>query len=363
MTYSSEGAERKPFFSICIPQYNRTSFLLESLRSLQTQTFQDFEVCVSDGGSDDGGTQDILKFLETSGLRYTFERHPVNLRYDPNLRGALGLASGSFCILMGNDDSLASDTVLCDLAQALKSNCKPGVLIPNFADYRTGAVTRRVIKSRDYEGTPRTAVEHYRNLAFVSGLILIRDRAQAHATDAWDGSEMYQMFLASRIIAEGYELLERDYVAVRKDIQISGQLVDNYARWPRIQPCKIIERRLPFMRLGRVVCDAVRPFTGSVYPELCFKVFWQLLCFSYAPWIVEYRRVQSWKYAAGVCLAMRPRNILQGIALGWQRRVMVRVIYSIVTLAGLLVPIPVFDCGRQYFYRFAKSLFVKAAGF
>ena len=31
---------RPPFFSICIPQHNRTSFLIEVCRSLDAQTFR-----------------------------------------------------------------------------------------------------------------------------------------------------------------------------------------------------------------------------------------------------------------------------------------------------------------------------------
>jgi len=37
-----------PLFSICIPQHNRTSFLIEACKSLQSQTFTDFEICISD---------------------------------------------------------------------------------------------------------------------------------------------------------------------------------------------------------------------------------------------------------------------------------------------------------------------------
>ncbi|MDB9482187.1 glycosyltransferase, partial [Dolichospermum circinale CS-537/05] len=40
-----------PFFSICIPQYNRTSFLIEACKVLAQQTFKNFEVCISDDQS------------------------------------------------------------------------------------------------------------------------------------------------------------------------------------------------------------------------------------------------------------------------------------------------------------------------
>ena len=43
-----------PYFSVCVPQHNRTSFLLEALRVLAGQQFRDFEVCIADDWSTDG---------------------------------------------------------------------------------------------------------------------------------------------------------------------------------------------------------------------------------------------------------------------------------------------------------------------
>ena len=59
-----------PYFSICIPQYNRTRFLLEALQSIADQSFRDFELCISDGGSTDGGRPDIENALKQLGVPY-----------------------------------------------------------------------------------------------------------------------------------------------------------------------------------------------------------------------------------------------------------------------------------------------------
>jgi len=60
----------RPFFSICIPQYNRTEFLIEACKSLAGQTFKNFEVCISDDCSTDGMEQELLDYLTTSGLSF-----------------------------------------------------------------------------------------------------------------------------------------------------------------------------------------------------------------------------------------------------------------------------------------------------
>src|SRR5205085_9227963 len=102
----------KPLFSICIPQFNRTSFLLRSLDCLRDQTTADFEVCISDGGSTDGRAEEISHFLQRSGMQHTFEVQREPAPYDRNLRAAIGLARGRYCFLLGNDDMLASDATL-----------------------------------------------------------------------------------------------------------------------------------------------------------------------------------------------------------------------------------------------------------
>ena len=47
-----------PFFSIVIPLYNKTDFILASLDSVVNQTFKDYEIIVvNDGSTDDGLTK------------------------------------------------------------------------------------------------------------------------------------------------------------------------------------------------------------------------------------------------------------------------------------------------------------------
>src|SRR2546423_1680431 len=101
-----------PYFSVCIPQYNRTSFVIEACKSLQRQTFTDFEVCISDDCSTDGRSGELVDFLKSSSLTFVYHKQATNVRYDANLRSAIELARGRFAFLLGNDDSLASPTVL-----------------------------------------------------------------------------------------------------------------------------------------------------------------------------------------------------------------------------------------------------------
>src|SRR5436190_254559 len=120
-----ERRRSSPLFSLCVPQYNRTSFLLKCLESFRTQVFQDFEICISDGGSTDGRHQEVVDFLAASKLSFSFLRHEHNLRYDPNLRSSMSLARGRYCLLFGNDDMLACPAALKTIANELEKHRFP----------------------------------------------------------------------------------------------------------------------------------------------------------------------------------------------------------------------------------------------
>ena len=146
-------------------------------------------------------------------------------------------------------------------------------------------------------------------------------------------------------------------MAVRKDIQIAGESVDSYARRSRLKPCPIVERQLPLTRLAQVVTEAVSPSVEAEQRERTNqRIVRQIYRFPYFFWLMEYRRVQSWRYALGVALGMRPRHVLNAIPLSrWQRR-KVGLLYLLITVAGLLIPVTLFQALRRPLYRIAKSL-------
>jgi glycosyltransferase involved in cell wall biosynthesis len=326
------------------------------LESISSQSFSDFEVCVSDDNSNDGRTAEIVNYLRSSGLDYAFAQNATNIRYDGNLRAAISLSSGRYCLLMGNDDCFANDRALDEIHEEITNHENVGVFIANFADYETRVVTKRVLHTWLYVGSPRVAASHFRNMAFVSGLVLVREKAMEHSTDKWDGSEMYQMFIGCRILAQGFNLLESELVPVLKDIRISGEEVDRAITRPRVSPCPIVERRMPLASLGRVVCGAIEPFLRPGDRAIPVLVFAQIMVFNYGYWILEYRRVQSWRFAAGLCLGLRPRNSLSGVAMPMFAKVSLMWLYCLVALIGLTTPLWLFDKLYDSLYHMAKSV-------
>lgn len=347
---------RDPFFSICVPQYNRTSFLLHALASYHHQTFRRFEICISDGHSTDGREAEVIEFLERAQMPYRYMRHEQKTPYDANLRSAIGLAAGKYCFLLGNDDALAAEETLADVAAQLEAHAWPEVAISNYLELSTNRRFSRVHRNGLLGAGPLAAAANFRNFSFVSGILIARSEAQRLATERWDGSEMYQMYIGCRTIAEGGRLLGLTDTVIHKDIQVPGESVDSYARRPRIVRCPIVERKLPLADFGRVACDAITTSLPAREREsIIRKVFSQVLTFTYPPWLIEYRKVQSWKYAAGVALGMRPRNILRGLHVGYVIRAWLCLLYACVTTTGLLLPLRLFDRMRPWLYARAKA--------
>jgi len=63
-----------PFFSVVIPTYNRSFYLIECLESVLAQTFEDFEVIIVDDGSNDD-TGDLVKPYLSEKVHYIFQEN------------------------------------------------------------------------------------------------------------------------------------------------------------------------------------------------------------------------------------------------------------------------------------------------
>lgn len=96
-------------FSICMPTYNGSSWIEETLKSILSQSFQNFEVIISDDCSKDKTLEVIKKFKDK---RIRIYRNQKNLGYGKNLQVLRKLAKGEILFLMGQDDILLKDALL-----------------------------------------------------------------------------------------------------------------------------------------------------------------------------------------------------------------------------------------------------------
>jgi GT2 family glycosyltransferase len=104
--------------SLLVPVHNTpANYLEEMFASVAAQTYDNWELCVVDGGSDSPGTIETLKRWESRDDRIRVERLTENLGIAENTNRALRLATGDLIACLDHDDLLAP-FALYELARA-----------------------------------------------------------------------------------------------------------------------------------------------------------------------------------------------------------------------------------------------------
>lgn len=93
---------KKPYFSILIPTYNRASFLPLAITSVLEQTFADFELIISNGGSTDNTKEAVGTFNDK---RIKYVESQTRLSMGENYQRAFDSATGEFIIFFSDDDA------------------------------------------------------------------------------------------------------------------------------------------------------------------------------------------------------------------------------------------------------------------
>jgi glycosyltransferase involved in cell wall biosynthesis len=96
--------------------YNHAAFVVECLNSIQRQTFQDFELIVTDDRSADGSPELIAGWLKEHRPEAIFIRHQENRGLCRTLNEAVARATGEFISMIATDDVWEADKIERQLA-------------------------------------------------------------------------------------------------------------------------------------------------------------------------------------------------------------------------------------------------------
>lgn len=211
---------KRPFFSICIPAYNRSEFLVELLDSIVNQSFKDFEVIISEDLSPERHKIKQIAEEYQSEIALHIILNERNLGYDKNLRTLITAANGRFIFFLGNDDVLGTDALELAFA-SLTSYSSVTAVIRGYSvfkgnieqvDFNVNYFNDTVV----FNGGEKFAVG-VRRFGVLSGLIFDTYVAKTTLTDIYDGSLYYQTYL-------GIECLKRGDL-----LYLSGQITHSRA--------------------------------------------------------------------------------------------------------------------------------------
>ncbi len=157
----------KPRVTAIVPAYNSEGFILEALRSLAAQTWEDLEILVGDDASTDRTLSVVKEFAAgRPNVRVVAREH--NLGWLANTNDLMGQASGELMFLAFHDDTV-DPTYVEKLAHALEANPR-AVLAFSDLELVQPDGTREPKAFRDLDGVRRR---------------LMRGLAMAHSPTNW----------------------------------------------------------------------------------------------------------------------------------------------------------------------------------
>ena len=119
-----------PRISVCIPTYEMNGhgceFLNYSLKVLESQTFKDFEVVVSDQSEDDA-IRDLCRKKWNMNLRYFSTRH-LRKNASANTNAAIDVSTGKIVKILFQDDFLIGPDVLMKISNKFDETCAKWML-------------------------------------------------------------------------------------------------------------------------------------------------------------------------------------------------------------------------------------------
>lgn len=132
MSHGGSVEKAAPLLSICIPTYNRSRFLDETLSSVEASLREGsahVELIVSDNASPDNTTE-VLETWRSRILNFKTHRHPENIGGEANFYFLLNNASGRYVWVLGDDDKMAPELIR-ELTERLLTN--PDAVFCNYS--------------------------------------------------------------------------------------------------------------------------------------------------------------------------------------------------------------------------------------
>ena len=336
--------------SICIPQYNRIHFLLKSLALIEGQTYPNLEIVISDDASADETESEIRKLKESYRYPIVFHRFDKNQGYDRNYRKCIELASGAYCLTLGNDDSLNMPEAIEHLVEFLGKNDFPEIGFCNFVEENNpGEVVKRASTSQVLGTGPQISLRHYSCFSFCGGLIFKKSMFDQFNTSKYDGSIYSQIALGCAMVCSGNRLFSINEPLVLKDIYFDGKFRHSYRdriarKW---RDFRIVDGGLKSVIN---VLYTVLKDTGTLTPSLLYNVFGKIYKNTLPFWILDYKYNHALPEACGIFLGLKPWKVNHFNHLTiWGK---IRILFIYLTFAACAFAVP-----SALFYRYKNQIY------
>ena len=217
-----------PKVSVCIPVYNGSKYIAESIKSVLAQTFDNFHLIVCDNCSTDNTEEIVRSFRDP---RITYVRNKENLGLAGNANRCLELANGELVCIWHHDD----------------------VMLPDNLEYKV------------------QLLDEHPDVGFVhSNLILIDDKGEVVAWEIWnedsrrdyieDGITVFHRYLSYLSRVRGASIFIGAVLARRKCYEKLGGFS------PELPVCNDSEMWMRMMLFYNVACISTPLVKYRVHP-------------------------------------------------------------------------------------------------
>lgn len=196
-----------PFeISIGIPAYNRSSELVDLLQSIYAQSVLPTEITICEDRSPErAGIRAVVDAwrdrFAVESCQINYHENERNLGYDGNVREVISVSRSPWVMLMGNDDLLMPGCIEA-AASFIAAHPEVPMISRTFVMFKGSlqmALGTSCFSSEDliYSPANSSPAMVFRTAGFVGGLIVRRDWATTLATDKYDGTLYYQIYLGA----------------------------------------------------------------------------------------------------------------------------------------------------------------------
>jgi glycosyltransferase involved in cell wall biosynthesis len=192
--------------SIAVPVYSRPNELRELLHSISEMAVLPKEVVLCEDKSPDRQAirQIATEWKEALAVKrcdLTYVENVDNLGYDGNVRSLFAAATQPWVMLLGNDDAVLPEAIpaihrFVAEHPNIKLISRSFIRFSDDVNHPLG-ISRQTTHDRTYTKNTADAGMLFRLCGFVGGLVVDRQWALRQATNKYDGTLYYQIYLAA----------------------------------------------------------------------------------------------------------------------------------------------------------------------
>jgi glycosyltransferase involved in cell wall biosynthesis len=188
--------------SICIPSYNRPDSLLQLLKSVDASPDL-IEIVIAEDAAPlrEVVRSKVQEFKNMSNYEIYYHENAQNLGYDANLRNLIELAKGEFVLFMGDDDLFKSGA-LDEFLTFLQSNKQFNYILRSYEIEHTDGnieIFKYFPRATILKSGATSSCFLFKRSVSIAGFTIARNRALGLATNKFDGTLLYQLYLVLHI--------------------------------------------------------------------------------------------------------------------------------------------------------------------